>query len=133
MLRHEARAEAAAHLQGAAPAQRLAVIVSMGIPVGVACALISFSKTASHRVYIIAAGLAGSVGILCAALLHGPVALMAAMLVTHTPRAQLARERTKPQLVDCFRSGTLQYAVAMIFCEESFPTDIRASATGGWP
>ena len=28
------------------------------------------------------------------------------------------------------RSGTLEYSVAMIFCEESFPTAIRASATG---
>ena len=28
------------------------------------------------------------------------------------------------------RSGSLEYSVSMIFCEESFPTAIRASATG---
>ncbi|CAE7034639.1 SLC22A1, partial [Symbiodinium natans] len=84
----------------------------MGIPVGICCALISFSKSASHRIYLTAAGLVGCLGILGAALhAENPPVLMAAMLVTHM-------------------SGTLEYSVAMIFCEESFPTDIRASATG---
>jgi len=113
ILRHEA---VEAHTKGesvaASPAQKLALIVSLGIPVGVICALISFSKAASHRIYIMVAGVLGFAGILgVAAFLHAPAVLMAAMLVTHM-------------------SGTLGYAVAMIFCEESFPTDIRASATG---
>ena len=34
------------------------------------------------------------------------------------------------KLVKMIRSGTLEYSVSMIFCEESFPTAIRASATG---
>lgn len=116
MLREEAADE---HLHGhvskvTPPAQKLALIVSIGIPVGMASALLSFSETASHRVYIVLAGLMGCAGILCASFLQHlqrAAILMAAILVTHM-------------------SGTLQYAVAMIFCEESFPTDIRASATG---
>ncbi|CAE7894152.1 SLC22A1 [Symbiodinium sp. KB8] len=116
MLREEAADE---HLHGhvskvTPPAQKLALIVSIGIPVGMASALLSFSETASHRVYIVLAGLVGCAGILCASFLQHlqrAAILMAAILVTHM-------------------SGTLQYAVAMIFCEESFPTDIRASATG---
>ncbi|CAE6953171.1 Slc22a1 [Symbiodinium sp. CCMP2592] len=117
MLREEAADEHMHGLHGSKvtpPAQKLALIVSIGIPVGMASALVSFSKTASHRVHIIVAGLMGCTAILCASFLQhlqqAPF-LMAAILITHM-------------------SGTLQYAVAMIFCEESFPTDIRASATG---
>ena len=89
MLRHEAHEGHVHGIKVTAPAQKLALLVSMGIPVGICCALISFSKSASHRIYLTAAGLVGCLGILGAALhAENPPVLMAAMLVTHMPPAQ---------------------------------------------
>eukprot|EP00438_Fugacium_kawagutii_P017680 Skav211277 [mRNA] locus=scaffold2429:88241:89656:+ [translate_table: standard] len=90
---------------------KLMLLVSVGIPVGGVCALISNSKKASHKIYIIGAALLGCIGLACVEALEHSSFLLLAMLLTHV-------------------SGTLEYAVAMIFCEESFPTAIRASATG---
>ena len=62
------------------------------IEVGMASALLSFSETASHRVYIVLAGLMGCAGILCASFLQHlqrAAFLMAAILVTHMLAAQL--------------------------------------------
>ena len=56
-----------------------------------ASAVLSFSKTASHRVYIVLAGLTGCAGILCASFLQHlqhAAFLMAAILVTHMLAAQ---------------------------------------------
>ena len=39
-------------------------------------------------------------------------------------------EKMSKHVENTLRSGTLEYSVSMIFCEESFPTAIRASATG---
>ncbi|CAJ1335761.1 unnamed protein product [Effrenium voratum] len=109
---HAAHADSEESAHGLGPAEKLTLIVSVGVPVGVVAALLSLSKAASHRAFIVLSGLAGCIGvsgvILCQ---HMPALLLTSMLVTHM-------------------SGTLGYSVAMIFCEESFPTDIRASATG---
>eukprot|EP00435_Cladocopium_sp_Y103_P047606 s130_g14.t1 len=87
------------------------LLVSVGIPVGRFCALISNSKKASHRIYILFSGLLGCIGLACVAAFERSSLLLLVMLITHM-------------------CGTLEYSVAMIFCEESFPTAIRASATG---
>lgn len=106
LLRHDSHG-----LQYLGPAQKLMLLVSVGIPVGGVCALISNSKKASHRIYILFSGLLGCIGLACVAAFEHASLLLLAMLITHM-------------------SGTLEYSVSMIFCEESFPTAIRASATG---
>ena len=106
LLRHESHG-----LHDFGPAMKLMVLVSVGIPVGGLCALISHSKKASHKIYILFSGLLGCIGLACVAAWEHSSLLLLAMLITHM-------------------SGTLEYSVAMIFCEESFPTAIRASATG---
>lgn len=106
LLRHDSHG-----LQYLGPAQKLMLLVSVGIPVGGICALISNSKKASHRIYILFSGILGCVGLACVAAFEHSSLLLLAMLITHM-------------------SGTLEYSVSMIFCEESFPTAIRASATG---
>ncbi|CAK8995387.1 unnamed protein product [Durusdinium trenchii] len=108
LLRHEAHG---LH-EAVGPAVKLMFIVSVGIPVGVLCALISLSNAASHKIYIMIAGFLGCVGLTCILVFeHSSALLLTSMLITHM-------------------SGTLEYSVAMIWCEESFPTKVRASATG---
>ena len=80
MLR-QAEHEHAEH--GFAPAQKLAMLVSMGIPVGILCAFISFAKAAAHKTYIAVAGLTGFASLCCAALLQNRSVLLPAMLLTH--------------------------------------------------
>eukprot|EP00913_Durusdinium_trenchii_P011114 g10436.t1 len=109
LLRHEAHG--GLH-EAVGPAVKLMFIVSVGIPVGVLCALISLSNAASHKIYIMIAGFLGCVGLTCILVFeHSSALLLTSMLITHM-------------------SGTLEYSVAMIWCEESFPTKVRASATG---
>ena len=87
--------EHAASIGSAEAAQHHANTNSKTCQVGMASALVSFSKTASHRVYIIVAGLMGCTGILCASFLqhvqHAP-SLMAAILITHMLAAQLSEK-----------------------------------------
>ena len=96
---HSAHAAHAAHADsdseesahGLGPAEKLTLIVSVGVPVGVVAALLSLSKAASHRAFIVLSGLAGCIGvsgvILCQ---HMPALLLTSMLVTHMYRAEIS-------------------------------------------
>lgn len=70
-------------LQYLGPAQKLMLLVSVGIPVGGVCALISNSKKASHRIYILFSGLLGCIGLACVAAFEHSSLLLLAMLITH--------------------------------------------------
>ena len=59
------------------------LLVSVGIPVGGVCALISNSKKASHRIYILFSGLLGCIGLACVAAFEHSSLLLLAMLITH--------------------------------------------------
>ena len=59
------------------------LLVSVGIPVGGVCALISNSKKASHRIYILFSGLLGCIGLACVAAFEHSSLLLVAMLITH--------------------------------------------------
>lgn len=66
------------------PAVKLMFIVSVGIPVGVLCALISLSNAASHKIYIMIAGFLGCVGLTCILVFeHSSALLLTSMLITH--------------------------------------------------
>ena len=78
LLRHDSHG-----LQYLGPAQKLMLLVSVGIPVGGVCALISNSKKASHRIYILFSGLLGCIGLACVAAFEHSSLLLLAMLITH--------------------------------------------------
>jgi len=78
LLRHESHG-----LHDFGPAMKLMVLVSVGIPVGGLCALISHSKKASHKIYILFSGLLGCIGLACVAAWEHSSLLLLAMLITH--------------------------------------------------
>ena len=78
LLRHESHG-----LHDFGPAMKLMVLVSVGIPVGGLCDLISHSKKASHKIYILFSGLLGCIGLACVAAWEHSSLLLLAMLITH--------------------------------------------------